>query len=128
MSYRELRVWQLAMDLVESVYRLTASLPRDERFGLTAQLRRAAVSIPSNIAEGHGRRSAGAFAHHLSIARGSVLEVETQVRIAVRLRLVADGSAEAVLAACDDVGRMLFGLQRSIEEAADARRPTADER
>ena len=84
-SYRELIVWQKAIDLVVAIYRITQSFPREEAFGLTSQLRRAAVSIPSNIAEGQGRRSAKEFQRFLDIARGSLQEVETQLLIANRL-------------------------------------------
>ena len=87
-TFRELAVWQLAMDLTEQVYRATANFPADERFGLTSQMRRAAVSIPSNIAEGHGRNSTPDFRHFLGIARGSTREVETQILIAERLSLI----------------------------------------
>ena len=76
-SYRELMVWQKAIELVEAVYTATGSFPPQEVYGLTSQLRRAAVSVPSNIAEGQGRRSTAEFAHHLSIAYGSLCEIET---------------------------------------------------
>ncbi len=84
-NYQDLIVWQKAMELVEEVYRFSKPFPRDEIFGLTSQLRRAAVSIPSNIAEGQGRRSTADFLRHLSIAYGSLREVETQVLISTRL-------------------------------------------
>lgn len=84
-DYRELKVWNKAMDLVELIYELTKFLPRGEAYGLTDQLRRAAVSIPSNIAEGHGRITDKEFVKFLSIARGSLLEVETQLEICIRL-------------------------------------------
>jgi four helix bundle protein len=87
-TFRELVVWQVAMDLTEQIYRATATFPADERFGLTSQMRRAAVSIPSNIAEGHGRNSTADFRHFLGIARGSAREIETQVLIAERLDLI----------------------------------------
>ena len=88
MKYSELVVWQKAMDLVTEIYKITATFPSDERFGLSSQARRAAVSIPSNIAEGHGRKSTGAYVNHLSIAYGSLMELETQIQIAVRLNFV----------------------------------------
>jgi four helix bundle protein len=84
-SYRDLRVWQKSMDLAEHVYRLTENFPRAEIYGLTSQLRRAAVSIPSNIAEGQGRTSKGEFRLFLGNARGSLLEVETQLMLANRM-------------------------------------------
>ena len=80
-TYEELEVWQKAMELVALIYRLTKGFPREEVYGLTSQLRRAAVSVPSNIAEGQGRRSTKEFLNHLSMARGSLLEVETQTEI-----------------------------------------------
>lgn len=86
-AHRQLDVWQDSVALVEAIYRFTAAFPADERFGLTAQLRRAAVSIPSNIAEGAARRSRKEYLHHLSIARGSLSEVETQIVIASKLGL-----------------------------------------
>lgn len=84
-SYRDLRVWQVSMDLVELIYEQTAALPDEERYGLSSQMRRAAVSIPSNIAEGHTRTSSKEFLHYLSIAQASLAELETQLEIAVRL-------------------------------------------
>ena len=85
-GYQELLVWQRSMDLVAKVYRLTATLPAAEQWGLIAQMRRAAVSVPSNIAEGYGRQSTGEYRHHLSIGRGSLLELETQILLCVRLQ------------------------------------------
>ena len=87
-DYRDLIVWQKAMDLVEAIYRTTAAFPREEIYGLTAQMRRAAVSIPSNIAEGNGRNTTRDYLHFLGMAYGSVKEVETQVLIAERLRYI----------------------------------------
>jgi four helix bundle protein len=114
-DYGDLIVWQKAMDLVEEVYRWSAGFPTDERFGLTAQVRRAAVSVPSNIAEGQGRRSTGEFLQCLSVAQGSVREVETQVQIAGRLGyLDADGQRRLV-ALTQEVGRLLTGLANMLE-------------
>src|SRR6266850_5911802 len=84
-DYRDLEVWQKAMDLVADCYTVTKQFPREELYGLTAQLRRSAVSVPSNIAEGRGRRGIGGFLYHLSVANGSLVELETQLLIAVRL-------------------------------------------
>ena len=114
----DLLVWQRAMQLVQEVYRLT--LPVDERRGLTAQLRRAAISVPSNIAEGQGRRSSSEFRHHLSIAHGSLLEVETEIAIAGRLRYITDKQVESVLQLSAEVGRLLNGLYRSLPPRRDA--------
>lgn len=114
-NYRELEAWQIAMDLVEQVYRVTASFPDGERFGLTNQLRRAAVSVPSNIAEGQGRRLRKQFALFLRIARGSVQEVETQLLIAMRLNFSEKDKLNAVLDTCGSAGRLIAGLLRSID-------------
>jgi len=114
MKYRDLLVWQKAMDLVTSIYQITASFPNEERFGLTSQIRRAAVSIPSNIAEGHGRKSSGAFINHISIALGSLMELETQIQIAARLSFITVETATTVLVQTDEIGKMLSGLKKSI--------------
>ena len=89
--YRDLEVWQRAMDLVEQVYRIAKTLPAEERYGLTSQIQRAAVSIPANVAEGHGRTHRGDYLHHLSIARGSLAELETQLAEGERLTAVVRG-------------------------------------
>jgi len=114
MKYSDLLVWQKAMDWVTSIYVVTSSFPSDERFGLTSQIRRAAVSIPSNIAEGHGRKSSGAFLNHLSITLGSLMELETQIQIASRLELITEEVGETVLARTDEIGKMLSGLKKSL--------------
>jgi four helix bundle protein len=114
-NYQELEAWQMAMSLVEQVYRLTASFPDGERFGLTNQLRRAAVSVPSNIAEGQGRRLPKQFAIFLRIARGSAQEVETQLLLASRLGFAPSDQIDSVLSTCGSTGRLVAGLLRSIE-------------
>jgi four helix bundle protein len=113
-NYQELIVWQKAMDLVEEVYIASKSFPREEIYGLTSQLRRAAVSIPSNIAEGQGRRTTPDFLRHLSIAYGSLREVETQIMIATRLRYLAQGKCQDVMRITGEVGRLLNGLMASL--------------
>lgn len=113
-NYQELIVWQKAMDLVEQVYVVSKSFPREEVYGLTSQLRRAAVSIPSNIAEGQGRRTTPDFLRHLSIAYGSLREVETQILIAARLRYLKDGKCQDVMNLTGEVGRLLNGLMASL--------------
>ena len=90
MKYSELVVWQKAMDLVTDIYKVTAMFPAEERYGLSSQARRAAVSIPSNIAEGHGRKYTVAYINHLSIAFGSLMELETQIQIAARLGFIGN--------------------------------------
>ena len=114
LHYRDLVAWQRGMDLVEAVYRLSAFFPADERFGLTNQIRRAAVSVPSNVAEGQGRGIGGEFAHHLRIANGSRQEVETHALIAVRLGFVTESQAAPVLGLGDEFGRVNAGLLRSV--------------
>jgi four helix bundle protein len=113
-SYRELRVWSTAIALVLEVYRLTESLPWPERFGLTAQLRRAAVSIPSNIAEGHARFTPGEYKDSLSVARGSVAEIEVQLTLAERLGYVEAGALTDALEHCDAISRMITNLKRAL--------------
>jgi four helix bundle protein len=112
--YKELVVWQRAMDLVTEVYRATATFPDHEKFGLAAQLHRAAVSVPSNIAEGQGRLTPGEFKQFLGNARGSLFEVETQVMIAGNLGLIAERKRQNLHQLIDDVGRLLNGLIRSL--------------
>jgi four helix bundle protein len=113
-NYQELIVWQKAMDLVEEVYVVSEGFPREEIYGLTSQLRRATVSIPSNIAEGQGRRTTPDFMRHLSIAYGSLREVETQILIAARLRYLKDGKCKDVLNIAGEVGRLSNGLMASL--------------
>jgi four helix bundle protein len=116
-NYRELVAWQKAMDLVTMVYDVTQQWPKTEVYGLTNQIRRAAVSIPSNIAEGQGRASTKEFLHHLSMARGSLLEVETQLLIAQRLGYTAPEAATQLLAGTAEAGRLLNGLYRSLDRS-----------
>jgi len=114
-TYRDLGVWQKAMDLVVEVYRLTRTFPSEEKFGLTSQSRRAAVSIPANIAEGYGRTHRGDYLRHLSMARGSLTELETHLTIAVRLDFITRDQAMDTWDLCQEVGRMLNKLIRSLE-------------
>jgi len=104
------------MDLVVEIYRLTKSFPSDERYGLTAQLRRAAVSVPSNIAEGRGRFGLGGFLYHLSVANGSLGEVETQLLISDRLKYL-DPDTRAVFERTDEVHRLLAGMVRALRKS-----------
>ena len=106
-SYRDLDVWRRAMDLVEEIYRLTQQFPKEELYGLTSQIRRAAVSVPANIAEGYGRTHRKAYLNHLSIARGSLMEVETHVQIAVRLQFLHRDQALRAWSLLQDTGKML---------------------
>jgi len=114
-SYRDLEAWQLGMSFVEAVYSLTRSFPREELFGLTSQLRRAAVSIPSNVAEGH-RQGTRAYRHHVIRALGSHAECETQLELARRLRMASSNHIESVSALASRVGQVLHGLARSLPE------------
>jgi four helix bundle protein len=115
-TYRDLDVWKQAMDLVEQCYRTTAGFPGFELYGLTSQLRRAAVSIPSNIAEGHCRRTTRAYANHVSIALGSHGELETCIELSARLGFLKKLEATRLLNSANSVGRLLNGLYRSLEE------------
>jgi four helix bundle protein len=117
-SYRDLRVWQDAMTLAESCYRLTRQFPRDEVFGLTSQIRRAAGSIPANIAEGHGRENTGSFVQHLRISQGSLKEMETHLLLADRVGIVPEQDLQPVLAQCESLGKMIRALIRSLQEKA----------
>jgi len=113
-NYQDLLAWQKSMDLCEVLYKSTQQMPPDERFGLTSQLRRAAVSIPSNIAEGQGRGSDGQFLLHLRISYGSLRELETQVLLAGRLGFMSDDQSRMLLEQSSEVGRLLNGLMKSI--------------
>jgi four helix bundle protein len=115
-NHRNLVAWQEAIKLVELIYRETANFPRQEIFGLASQLRRSAVSIPSNIAEGAGRNSTRELAHFLGIASGSKAELDTHLEISVRLGFIRADSE--VLRLLDRVGRLLVGLRRSIKQPA----------
>jgi four helix bundle protein len=109
-KYSDLEVWQKAIELVAESYQLAHSLPRAEAFGLVSQIRRAAVSIPANIAEGHGRIHCAEYVHHLSVARGSLVELETFITIAERLSYIAPEQLRRVRELCDHVSRMLANL------------------
>lgn len=109
-NYRDLEVWQKSMNLVEEVNKLTALLPKEELFGLTNQLRRAAVSIPSNIAEGNTRASLKEYGRFLSIARGSKSEIETQLEICLRLGYLNGDQISKAVSMCDSIGAMLFSM------------------
>ncbi|NEU96677.1 four helix bundle protein [Bradyrhizobium uaiense] len=115
-SYRDLRVWQDAMTLAESCYRLTRQFPRDELFGLTSQIRRAAASIPANVAEGHGRENTGSFVQSLRIAQGSLKELETHALLAERVGISLSQNTQPVLAHCESLGKMLRALIRSLQD------------
>ena len=113
-SYRNLRVWNTAITLVLEVYLITERFPQAERFGLTSQLRRAAVSVASNIAEGHARTTRGEYKNFLSIARGSVVEVEVQLTLAERLGYVQSPVLANALDQCDAISRMITNMKRAL--------------
>jgi len=109
-SYRDLRVWQRAKAFAVEIYRVTEAFPRKEQYGLTDQIRRAAVSIPSNIAEGHIKRSDKVFANHLDIALGSAAELDTQLEIALEVRYLQIEVYRDLQAELQEIIKMLFGL------------------
>ena len=113
-SHRDLIAWQKSMDLVETVYQLTKLFPDEEKFGLTSQLRRCIVSVPSNIAEGHGRGSRKDYAQFVSIAKGSLMEAETQLLIAVRLGYLESSRIEEVISLIREIEKMLSTLRRKL--------------
>jgi four helix bundle protein len=118
-SFRSLKVWQRSMTLVEEIYSVTSSFPRHEQFGLTSQIRRASVSIPSNIAEGKRRKRQLAYLNHLDVALGSQGEVEVQLEIAKRVGFLASHDYDRIQAIVEEVGRMLNGLIVSQPTASD---------
>ena len=113
-DYRDLIVWQKAMDLVETIYRTTAAFPKEEIYGLTSHVRRTAVSIPSNIAEGNGRNTTRDYLHFLGMAYGSVKEVETQVLIAERLRYIDSSHSSRLVQMTAEIARLISGLVNSL--------------
>lgn len=113
-NFKELKVWQKAIDLVTVIYKNTHSFPKEEIYGLTSQIRRAAVSIPSNIAEGAGRVSSGDFKHFLNIARGSSFELETQLIIGLNLGYLEKSDFDNLISVLDEIQRMITGLQNSL--------------
>jgi len=114
--HEQLDVWKKAIDFVVAIYRATEAFPKEERFGLISQLRRAAVSIPANIAEGAARKSPKEFAHFLSNSQGSASEVETELLIARRLGYMQETEYHGLLSVLDDIGRMLTGLSRHVQK------------
>jgi four helix bundle protein len=108
--FRDLLVWQKAMGLARAIYKETETLPQKEIFGLQSQLRRAAVSVPSNIAEGHGRLDDGYFRQFLATSRGSLFELETQLELAAGLKFLDEAKAARLIEQCEEVARMINGL------------------
>ena len=121
-SYKDLVVWQKGIALVQEVYKITRSFPSEEKFGLGSQMRRAAVSIPSNVAEGQARHTTGEFIQFLSHAQGSTAELETQFVIAVELGYCATAKAQPAIELLDQIRRMLNGLRRKLASGQTSRR------
>ena len=117
-SYKELEVWKKSIQIVVDVYRLTAAYPPDERFGLVSQLRRAAVSVPTNIAEGYGRATRGEYLNQLSVARGSLNEVETLCIVSALVGMTTEQAITGVEAEVDRAQRMLYRLRQRLEGTA----------
>ena len=113
-SFRDLKVWQRALQLSLAIYRITSRFPKEEMFGLTSQLRRAGVSIASNIAEGYGRGTRGEYKQFLAIARGSTLQVQTQLTIAAHLAYDSPDSIEEASMLSEEVSRMLYALIKKL--------------
>ncbi|MBU1424416.1 MAG: four helix bundle protein [Gammaproteobacteria bacterium] len=113
-GFRDLKVWQSSMKLAGDVYRLSAQFPKHETYGLASQLQRSAVSLPSNIAEGHGRNTHKEFHHFLGIALGSLAELETQILLALQFGYLTEAEINPVLQNADEIGKMIKGLQKSL--------------
>ncbi|NJM66372.1 MAG: four helix bundle protein [Acaryochloris sp. RU_4_1] len=114
-SYQDLRVWQEAMTLAERCYQVTKEFPKEEMYGMTSQVRRAAVSVPANIAEGYGRENRGEYIRFLKIAQGSLKELETHLLLATRVSLVTSTNSSPLLQQCQTVGKMLRSLIRAMQ-------------
>ncbi len=113
-NFRDLRVWQAGMELVVEIYGVTQSFPKHEVYGLTSQIQRAAVSVPSNIAEGHTREHSKEYLHHLSMAQASLAEVETQLEIAARLGYISTDSLRSLIERVQSLGRQLYALRNAL--------------
>ena len=121
-SYRELEVWQVSMELVESIYLLGREFPDREKYGLTSQIQRATVSVAANIAEGWGRKHRKEYLHHLSMAYGSRMETETHLLIAIRLKYISREQVKDSWKLCERTGQMLNRLQASIEALPESKK------
>lgn len=118
-SYKGLIVWQKSINLVTMIYEVTRCLPDEERFGLTSQIRRSAISIPSNIAEGYGRGSTKSYLQFLSIARGSLFELETQIHIAKELQFLSEENSSSITKLISEIGRMINSLMIKIKNSSE---------
>ena len=121
-SYRDLVVWQQGIELVHGIYDVTSHFPDAEKFGLSSQMRRAAVSVACNVAEGQGRNTSGEFIQFLGHSRGSLQEVETQLLVAERRKFLSPQATAALMAQCDRVRKLLNGLMNSLREGPSAAR------
>ena len=115
-SFRSLKAWQRSIQFVKLIYEISRSFPKDEMFCLTNQIRRAALSVPSNISEGYGRQSNNEFIHYLSIANGSRCEVETQAQVAFELGYINNATNQTVIRLSEEIGRLIAGLQRYLQQ------------
>jgi len=115
-SYRDLEVWRQGMDLAEACYRLTKTFPREEIYGMVSQIRRAAVSIPANIAEGYGRECRNEYIRFLRIAQGSLKELEIHLLLAARVELITTENAQPILTQCESTGKLLRALLRALQK------------
>ena len=115
-SYRDLTVWKKAMDLAEMVFVLTSRFPKEQRYGLSAQMQRSANSVPSNIAEGHARDFTKEYLYHLSVSLGSIAEMETHLILCGRLKLLSEDEVTKALGLADEIGKMIRGIQRGLKE------------
>jgi four helix bundle protein len=122
-TFRDLEVWKQGMDLVEACYKASAAFPKSEMYGLTSQLRRVSTSIPTYLAEGHGRRTTRAYLNHVSIAIGSQAELETCLELARRLGFLPPGVADSLLESAQSVGRLLYGLYRALDRKVSGLSP-----
>jgi four helix bundle protein len=120
-SYRNLKAWQAGMDVAEAAYKITSSLPKHEIYGLTSQIQRSATSVPANIAEGHARESTKDFLRFLSIAQGSLAELETHLLLAQRFAYINENDLEKIMQLTDETGKIVRGLQRSLKQRLEAR-------
>jgi len=114
-SYKDLIVWQSSVNLVESIYRITKKFPSSEKFGLISQMQRASVSVPSNIAEGYGRQSTGSYIQFLSIARGSLFELETQIELCIRINYIEKQESVKLFEQITEISKMLTSLISKIK-------------
>lgn len=114
-NLKELKIWQKAIDLTVVVYEVTANFPKEEKYGLISQIRRAAVSMPSNISEGAGRNGTAEFVHFLGIAQGSSYELQTQLIISKQLKLISEEQLNLLLTQLDEIQKMNRGLQESLK-------------